>query len=143
MGSFEWCSFAGGSTLERVVFEIKRSMLYPFTLCFCACGSVCEPSASCVFYYDCCHACLPATVNSNPSGTVCQNKSSLPYVTLVVALYHNHRKVTTTPGWERSCNVVEKNPPAVSFGNGYFWSREAECCWPGAGIEDKTEGPAG
>lgn len=55
-------------------------------------------------------ASLPAMVNSYPSGTVCQNKSSLPYVSLVVVLHPNHRKVTTTPGWERSHDVVEKNP---------------------------------
>lgn len=48
-------------------------------------------------------------VNSHPSGTVRGNKSLFYTLLLVVVFYHNLRKVTNTPGWEQSFDVVEKN----------------------------------
>lgn len=53
-------------------------------------------------------ACLPAMVPLTPLEPYVEINPLFHTLLLVVVFYHNHRKVTNTPGWELSFDVVEK-----------------------------------
>lgn len=67
---------------------------------------------------------------------------------LVVVFYHNLRKVTNTPGWEQSFDVVEKNNNNnnTMFPLGMVTSSLGKMNAVGqvqAGVKHNTEGSAG